>query len=214
MKKKDSNTNFVNADLIIIDAHALAYRAYYALVQQDLRDADGKPTGAIYGFFRMLFKLLNEYKPKYVAITWDPPEKTFRHEVYQEYKANRKPMPEDLIYQIEKIKEILKEIGFPIIISPKYEADDIIGTLVEKFKKKYKIILLTGDKDCYQLLDQNVVMLRGKKGVSEFTVITPEFLNEENGILPEQVPDYMALVGDTSDNIPVQKVLVLKQLPN
>lgn len=205
MKKKDSNTNFINADLIIIDAHALAYRAYYALVQQDLRDADGKPTGAIYGFFRMLFKLLNEYKPKYVAITWDPPEKTFRHEVYQEYKANRKPMPEDLIYQIEKIKEILKEIGFPIIISPKYEADDIVGTLVEKFKKKYKIILLTGDKDCYQLLDQNVVMLRGKKGVSEFTVITPEFLNEENGILPEQVPDYMALVGDTSDNIPGAK---------
>ena len=206
MKKKNDSlkTNF-QADFIIVDAHALAYRAYYALVQQDLRDTDGKPTGAIYGFFRMLFKLLNEYKPKYIAITWDPPEKTFRHEVYQEYKANRKPMPDDLIYQIEKIKEILKEIGFPIIISPKYEADDIIGTLVEKFKNKYKIILLTGDKDCYQLLDQNVVMLRGKKGVSDFTEITTEFLKKENGILPEQVPDYMALVGDTSDNIPGAK---------
>lgn len=193
------------ADLIIVDAHALAYKAYYALLQQNLKNSDGMPTGAIYGFFRMLFKLLNEYKPKYIAITWDPPEKTFRHEIYTEYKANRKPMPDDLIYQIETIKEFLKKIGFPIIISNNYEADDIIGTLVEKFKNKYKIILLTGDKDCYQLLDKNVLMLRGTKGVSEFIEITLDYLKKENGITPEEVPDYMALVGDTSDNIPGAK---------
>ncbi|GIX42338.1 MAG: DNA polymerase I [Leptospiraceae bacterium] len=203
--KTKQNNSLKQADLIIIDAHALAYKAYYALLQQNLRNSDGMPTGAIYGFFRMLFKLLNEYKPKYVAITWDPPEKTFRHEIYTEYKANRKPMPDDLSYQIEVIKEFLKKIGFPIIISPNYEADDIIGTLVEKFKDKYKIILLTGDKDCFQLLGKNVIMLRGRKGVSEFIEITPEFLMEENGITPEQVPDYMALVGDTSDNIPGAK---------
>ncbi len=205
--KKEAITNVVknSADIIIIDAHALAYRAYYALVSQNLKNSDGIPTGAIYGFFRMLFKLLNEYKTKYIAITWDPQEKTFRHEIYDQYKSNRKPMPDDLIYQIEIIKEFLKKIGFPIIVSPKYEADDIIGTLVEKFKKKYKIILLTGDKDCYQLLDNNVIMLRGKKGVSEFIEITPASLKQELGIEPIQIPDYMALVGDSSDNIPGAK---------
>lgn len=202
LQTQKTHKEYHQADFIIIDAHALAYKAYYALAQQNLKNADGMPTGAIYGFFRMLFKLLNEYKPEYVAITWDPPVKTFRHEIYKDYKANRKPMPEDLIYQIEVIKEFLKKIGFPIIIRNHYEADDIIGTLVEKFKKKYKIILLTGDKDCYQLLDENVIMLRGKKGVSDFTEINVEFLNKELEILPSQVTDYMALVGDSSDNIP------------
>ncbi len=189
-------------DFLIIDAHALAYKAYYALLQQNFKDSEGRPTGAVYGFFRMLFKILNEYKPKKIAITWDPPDKTFRHSLYKDYKANRKPMPEDLIYQIEVIKEFLKEIGFPIILSPINEADDIMGTLVEKFKKNYKIILLTGDKDCYQLLDKNVIMLRGKKGVSEFQEITESFVVKELGILPEQVPDYLGIVGDSSDNIP------------
>lgn len=189
-------------DFLIIDAHALAYKSYYALMQQNFKDSEGQPTGAIYGFFRMLFKILNEYHPKKVAITWDPPEKTFRHTMYQEYKANRKPMPEDLIYQIEVIKEFLKEIGFPIILSPPYEADDIMGTFVERFKKSYKIILLTGDKDCYQLLDKNVIMLRGKKGVTKFQEITEEFVEKELGIRPEQVTDYLGIVGDSSDNIP------------
>lgn len=196
--KKSKNS----IDLIILDAHALAYKAYYALLQQNLKNSEGQPTGAVYGFFRMLFKILNEYRPKLIAITWDPPQKTFRHNLYKEYKANRRPMPEDLIFQIEVIKEFLKEIGFPIIILADYEADDIIGTLVEKFNKKYKIILITGDKDCYQLLNKNVIMLRGKKGVSEFQEITEEFVKSELGILPEQVPDYLAIVGDASDNIP------------
>ncbi|MFN3605223.1 MAG: DNA polymerase I [Leptonema sp. (in: bacteria)] len=189
-------------EFIIIDAHALAYRAYYALIQQNFKNSEGQPTGAIYGFFRMLFKVLNDYKPKRIAITWDPPDKSFRHYIYKEYKSNRKPIPEDLIYQIEVIKSFLKEIGFPIILSSNYEADDVMGTLVEKFKKKYKIILITGDKDCYQLLDKNIIMLRGKKGVSEFQEISIKTLQEELGVLPEQIPDYLAIVGDSSDNIP------------
>ncbi|MCS7204734.1 MAG: DNA polymerase I [Leptospiraceae bacterium] len=204
-KKGTPKKEITSADLVIIDAHALAYRAYYALIQQNFRNLDQTPTWAVYGFFRMLFKILNDYKPKYIAITWDSIEKTFRHQIYQEYKSHRKPMPEDLIYQVEMIKDFLKKIGFPIILVNGFEADDIIATLVEKFKSKYYILLFTGDKDCFQLLDSNVKMLRGKKGVSEFVEFTVEILKDEYGILPEQVVDYMALVGDESDNVPGAK---------
>ncbi len=198
MKQQDSK-------FIIVDAHAMAYRAYYALLNQNLRNSSGQPTGAVYGFFRMLFKLLNDYNPEYIAITWDPPNKTIRHQIFNEYKSHRKPMPDDLIFQIEKIKDILKKIGFPIIISQNYEADDIIGTLVKKFSEKFKIIIISGDKDCFQLLNSSTIMLRGKKGVTEFTEITPEFVKEELGVETTQIPDYLALTGDSSDYIPGAK---------
>lgn len=203
--KKQIQKEKTRGDFLIIDAYAMAYRAYYALLSQNLRNQDGNPTWAVFGFFRMLFKILGDYKPKYVAITWDSPQKTFRYDFYQEYKANRKPMPEDLIYQIEVIKDLLKKIGFPVILVDGYEADDIIGTLVHKFRKLYKMILITGDKDCFQLLDENVIMLRGKKGVSEFVEITPETVRKEWGVGIQQVIDFLALTGDESDNIPGAK---------
>ncbi|KAB2929488.1 MAG: DNA polymerase I [Leptonema illini] len=192
-------------DLLVIDAHALAYRAYYAMSGQNLLNAEGQPTGAIHGFFRMFFKLLQSHRPTKTAVTWDPSGLTFRNELYSEYKAHRSPMPEDLRFQIDEIKEVLKEAGFSILISPGHEADDIMGALAARFGKKHRVLLLTGDKDCFQLLNKNVHMLRGTKGVSEFIEIDPDWVKSELGVSVKQIPDYMGLVGDTSDNIPGAK---------
>lgn len=192
-------------DLLVIDAHALAYRAYYAMSGQNLMNAEGQPTGAIHGFFRMFFKLLQNYRPAKVAVTWDPSGPTFRNEIYPEYKAHRSPMPEDLRFQIDEIKELLEKAGFSILVAPGYEADDIMGALAGRFGRDRRVLLLTGDKDCFQLLNQNVHMLRGMKGVTEFIEIDPDWVQSELGVSVKQVPDYMALVGDASDNIPGAK---------
>lgn len=188
--------------MLVVDAHALAYRAYYAISGHNLLNAEGQPTGAIHGFFRMFFKLLQSHRPARTAVTWDPSGPTFRNELYADYKAHRSPMPEDLRYQIDEIKQMLKEVGFPALILPGYEADDIMGSLAARFGKKQRILLLTGDKDCFQLLSKNVHMLRGTKGVSEFIEIDPDWVQSELGVDVKQIPDYMALVGDSADNIP------------
>lgn len=193
-------------DLLVIDGHAMAYRAYYAMQGQNLtHPGTGNPTGAIYGFFRMLYKLLLSNDPPMTVIAFDPPGGTFRNETYSEYKATRKPMPEDLRWQIDEIKDLIKNIGFALLEIPGYEADDVMGSLGKKFGKKNKVVLITGDKDCFQLLTKNVSMLRPKKGVTEFIDIGPDWVKEEMGISVEQVIDYMGLVGDTSDNIPGAK---------
>ncbi|MCB1309136.1 MAG: DNA polymerase I [Leptospiraceae bacterium] len=193
-----------NVGLLIIDAHAMAYRAYYALQHQNLtHPATGQPTFAIFGFFRMLFKLLADYAPQNVAVVWDPPGgASFRNDMYDQYKANRKPMPDDLRHQIDEIKELLDKTGFPLLQIGGYEADDVMGSLAARFGKKMKVFLISGDKDCYQLLSKNVKMLRGAKGVTEFIEIDPDWVKQELGIDIKQVTDYMGLVGDSSDNIP------------
>jgi len=192
--------------LMIIDAHAMAYRAYYAMQGQNLtHPVTGQPTTAIFGFFRMLFKLLLEYRPALTAITWDAPGGSFRNEQFTEYKATRKPMPDDLRYQIDEIKELARRCGFALIEEKGLEADDLMGALSVRYGKGRPVILLTGDKDCYQLLNKNVKMLRGTKGVSEFVVIDPEWVKKELGVAVDEIPDYMALVGDASDNIPGAK---------
>ena len=194
------------SSLMIIDAHAMAYRAYYAMLGQNLaHPVTGQSTTAIFGFFRMFFKLLLEYKPEYTAVTWDAPGGSFRNQMYTEYKAHRKPMPDDLKYQIDEIKEIIGKCGFPVLQEKGYEADDLMGALSVRFGKKQKVIILTGDKDCYQLLNNNVHMLRGVKGVSEFTEINPDWVKSELGVDVKEIPDYMALIGDASDNIPGAK---------
>ncbi len=191
---------------LIIDAHAMAFRAYYAFQGQNLTNpTTGQPTGAIFGFFRMLFKVLADYRPEHVAVTWDPPGPTFRSKLFSDYKATRKPMPEDLRGQIDEIKELSAACGFRNLEEKGFEADDVMGSLAERFGKTEKIILLTGDKDCYQLLSKNVIMLRGVKGVTGFTQIDPDWVKTEVGVTPAQIIDYMALVGDSSDNIPGAK---------
>ncbi|GBF50039.1 DNA-directed DNA polymerase [Leptospira ryugenii] len=190
--------------LLIIDGHALAFRAYFAFAASQLKNSlTGAPSGAVFGFWRMLFKLLQDEKVSHIAFTFDPGTRLQRNDLYEPYKAQRKPMPEDLKPQLREIYEMISQLGFPMYKMDGIEADDIIGSLCKKFKKEFdQIVILSSDKDLYQILDSNIHMLRGKKGVSEFEHIDPEWVKTNIGITKEQVPDYMGLVGDTSDNIP------------
>ena len=198
----DTPKDLSTSNLLILDAHAAAYRAYYALAGAGLFDAEsGSPTNAIYGFFRMFFKLMVDQKPDFCVVVWDPPGPNFRNRLYDQYKANRKPMPDDLRSQIEEMKDLLARSGFQNICILDVEADDVIGALSKKFNLA-SVTLVTADKDCYQLLDKKVSMLKNRKGVSEFTRIDPEWVRLNLGIEISQVVDYMGLVGDTSDNIP------------
>jgi len=198
MKKKNIKK------LMIIDGHAFAFRSYFAFSASNLTNSKtGLPSGAVFGFFRMLFKLLQDFNVSHIAVTFDPGTRLDRHDIMESYKATRKPMPEDLRPQIKEIIEILNFIEFPVLKIDHKEADDIIGTLCTKFKgESEEILILSGDKDLYQVLSSNVHMLRGKKGVSEFQKIDPEWVETEIGITTAQVTDYMALLGDSSDNIP------------
>ncbi|MDZ4725497.1 MAG: DNA polymerase I [Leptospira sp.] len=190
--------------LLIIDGHALAFRAYFAFAASNLKNSiTGLPSGAVFGFWRMLFKLLQDEKVSHIAFTFDPGTRLHRNDMYEAYKAQRKPMPEDLKPQLKEIYEMISALEFPMYKLDGIEADDIIGSLCKKFAKDFdQIVILSSDKDLYQVLDKNIHMLRGKKGVSEFEHINPEWVKTNIGITKEQVTDYMGLVGDTSDNIP------------
>lgn len=196
--KKDSKKN-----LFIVDGHALAYRAHYALINQHLQNKDGEPTETLFGFFRMLAKLLYDWQPDSLLIVFDPPEKNFRHELFPEYKATRKKTPDELKTQIEQIKTILPQAGFPVLIPQKAEADDLIASIVGAKEKDYQeIFLVSGDKDLFALLSQKTKLLRAKKGFSDFLVIDKEYIKENIGITPNMVVDFMAITGDSSDNVP------------
>ncbi|MCB1171948.1 MAG: DNA polymerase I [Leptospiraceae bacterium] len=190
--------------LLIVDGHAMAYRAYYSMQQQNMTHPQtGQPSGAVFGFFRMLMKLSFDEKTSHTVIVWDPPGgRSFRNDLYKEYKANRKPMPDDMRHQIDEIRNLAEQCGFANLMQPGYEADDVIGHLCQAASGSYKVRILSGDKDLYQLLTKEISMLRPVKGVTEFTEITPGWVKEELGIEIKQVIDYMALTGDSTDNIP------------
>ncbi|NUM40596.1 MAG: DNA polymerase I, partial [Leptospiraceae bacterium] len=190
--------------LLIIDGHSFVFRAYYAFQATGLKNPiTGEPSGAVFGFFRMLFKLIQDYAPTHIAIPFDPGTPLERNKIYENYKATRKPMPEDLKPQVKKVQEICTKIGFPVLRIDGQEADDIIATLCKHFgKPENEVLLFSGDKDMYQLLNQHVKMLRGKKGVSEFLEIDSDWVKNEIGVTPSQITDYIAIVGDSSDNIP------------
>jgi len=190
--------------LMIFDGHALVFRAYYAFQTANLTNSITKaPSGAVFGFFRMFFKLLEDFTPTHVALTFDPGTPLERAKIYEAYKANRQPMPEDLRPQVVEILEILNYIGFTILQVEGIEADDIIATICKKYSQKQnEIFIFSGDKDLFQLLNANIKLLRGKKGASEFLVIDEAWVKKELGISPTQIPDYMGIVGDSSDNIP------------
>lgn len=189
--------------LFAIDGHALCYRAYYAFIKNPLTNSRGQNISAIFGFARMLIKLIQEEKPDYLVVAFDPPNKTFRFEMFPEYKANRLKMPDDLRPQIDEIKRMVAELGIPVIESPEHEADDVLGSIAKKYaSQNLKVVLVTGDKDAYQLVDDNIIIYANKKGITEHEMYDRVAIAEKLGITPEQVIDYMALVGDTSDNIP------------
>ncbi|MBN2158774.1 MAG: DNA polymerase I [Spirochaetes bacterium] len=189
--------------LFIVDGHALCYRAYFAFIRNPLINSEGQNTSAIFGFARMLLKLIADQKPDYLAVAFDPPQKSFRFALYPEYKANRQKMPDDLRSQIDEIKQMIEVLGITRIEEADFEADDVLGTVARKYgSDDLEVMLVTGDKDAYQLVNEHVKIYANKKGISEYELYTEKEIEEMLGVRPEQVIDYMALTGDTSDNIP------------
>jgi len=187
--------------LVLIDGNALLYRAFYAL--PPLTNTKGVPTGAIYGFTRMLIKLLREEKPDYLACAFDKGKKTFRHKRWEEYKITRPKMPQDLVSQISLVKKILEGFGVPVFEDEKYEADDILATLAKKGEKMgLKVEILTSDKDIFQIVSPSVFILRPKKGITHTQRFDEKRIKEEFGVSPSEVVDFLSLAGDPSDNIP------------
>lgn len=186
---------------ILIDGNALLYRSFYAL--PPLTNSEGVPTGAVYGFTRMLMKLLREEQPAYIACAFDKGRKTFRHRKWKEYKATRPRMPEDLASQIPLTKEVLKGFGIPFFENEEYEADDLLATLAKKGEKMdLRIEILTADKDALQTVSSSICVLRPRKGITDIRRFDEKEVKKQYGVSPSQIPDFLALVGDTSDNIP------------
>lgn len=183
--------------IVLVDGSSYLFRAYHALPY--LTNSKGEPTGAILGIINMLKKLPTRYKTDYVAVIFDPKGKTFRHDMYPEYKANRKAMDDELRVQIQPLHEIIKKMGFPVIIEDGVEADDVIGTLaVELEKQGHEVVISTGDKDMAQLVTENVTLFDSmKNATTDISMVIEKF-----GVRPDQIIDYLALMGDSSDNIP------------
>ena len=183
--------------LYLVDGMSHIYRAYHAV--QGLTNAKGLPTNAVYGFTNMLRKLIDEEKPDYLGIAMDLAGPTVRHEQYEEYKATRRPAPEDLIEQLPYITRVCEVLRIPLLSYPKYEADDVIGTLVRQaVDQGLEVVIVTIDKDMFQLVSDRVVVLDTRNG----TRIDPEGVEEKFGVPPQRVVDVLSLVGDSSDNIP------------
>ena len=183
--------------IVLVDGSSYLFRAFHAL--PNLTNNHGEPTGAILGVINMLKKLPTAYDTDYVAVIFDPKGKSFRNDIYPEYKANRKAMDENLRVQIAPLHDIIKKMGFPLIIKDGVEADDVIGTLSEKLKNQgHQVIISTGDKDMAQLVDESVLLYDSMKNVTtDIAQVIEKF-----GVRPNQIIDYLALMGDSSDNIP------------
>lgn len=189
--------------LILIDGMALIFKAYFAFMRNPLSSKKGEPTSAIFGFLSQLFKIMEDTKPDYIAVALDSKEPTFRHKIYSEYKANRDMIPEDLIPQIARIQEIISALNIMTYRLPGYEADDIIGTILKKTSKQgIESIAVTPDKDYIQLIDENLFVIKPGKSNEDLAFYNYDKVVTEYGFKPEQMIDFLALVGDLSDNIP------------
>lgn len=189
--------------LIIIDGNALLHRAWHAL--PPLQTRDGQLVNAVYGFTMILFKVIRQIKPDYVVAAFDREEATFRHEEYEDYKAGREEQPDELYDQIPYLYDLLEAFGIPVLDKKGYEADDIIGTVVrdkDLSKKNVQSLILTGDLDALQLVDENTRVYTMKRGISDTVIYDPAKVEERYGLRPDQMIDYKALRGDPSDNIP------------
>lgn len=194
-----------NRLIVLLDAHAIIHRAYHAL--PDFMSSKGEPTGALYGLSNMIIKIIDELKPDYIFACYDLPQKTFRHIAYEEYKAGRAKTDEALITQLKNSRQIFEAFNIPIFDSPGFEADDLLGTFVERFKDeikkgKIKIIIASGDMDTMQLVYKDKVLVYTlKKGITDTVLYDEEKVIERFGFKPEFLPDYKGLRGDPSDNI-------------
>ncbi|HJD05314.1 MAG TPA: DNA polymerase I [Candidatus Onthoplasma faecipullorum] len=183
---------------VIIDGNSLINRAFYGL--PPLKSLSGKQCGAVYGFVNMMISVITQEKPKYLVCVFDAGKHTFRHDMYAEYKGTREGMPEDLHEQLLTLKELLKAMGIEILEIPEIEADDIIGSLTRKFNEEF--MLISGDKDLLQLIDDHVTVWLTQKGISSVLKVDRKVLKEEFNIEPYQVIELKAIMGDASDNIP------------
>ena len=181
----------------IVDGSAYIYRAYHAIAP--LTNSKGLPTNAVFGFVNMLRRLLKDKNPSFVCVAFDSRGPVFRHDMYPDYKANRPAMPEDLWYQISYIKSVVKGFNVPLLEEPEFEADDIIASLAVKMSEQgHDVVIVSGDKDLLQLVSDKVVMWDPMKD----KVMDPAMVEEKYGVSIDQLLDYFALIGDSSDNVP------------
>ncbi len=185
--------------LILIDGNSLLNRAYYAMTV--FMTKDGLPTNGIFGFIKLLFKIIEDEHPTHLAVAFDVHAPTFRHKLYGDYKGTRKPMPEELVKQVPVLKDLLRAMQICMVELEGYEADDVIGTLAGSFENMQTLIY-TGDRDAYQLVGENVDVCFTKKGVSDLDRLTAENFTEKTGLQPWQIIEEKAIMGDSSDNIP------------
>ncbi len=187
------------APIVLVDGSSYLYRAFHAMQQADLRTSDGRPTGAIRGVTSMLRKLKKDYPDSVITVVFDAKGKTFRDDLYEEYKSHRPPMPDELREQIEPIHNIVRAMGLPLLIIDNVEADDVIGTLAQQSsEQKMPVVISTGDKDMAQLVNDHVTLVNTMTD----TTLDPAGVEQKFGVPPELIIDFLALMGDSSDNIP------------
>ncbi|MBN1479077.1 DNA polymerase I [candidate division KSB1 bacterium] len=187
----------------LIDGMALAYRVYFAFARNPLINSKGENVSAVYGFTNTLLNILDNENPDYFAVVFDTPEPTFRHKLYAEYKAQRAEMPHDMIDQLPRLREMLDVLKIPVVEKPGFEADDIIGTYARlASEQNIETIIVSGDKDMMQLVNEHVKMLNPKGGGQDPEWLDAQAVEEKTGLPPSKIIDYLALMGDSSDNIP------------
>ena len=189
--------------LLLIDGHSMAYRAFFALPVDAFSTANGQHTNAVYGFSNMLMALIKEEKPTHIAVAFDVSRKTFRTEKFPEYKATRSATPEEFRSQIPLIHQVLKAMNINEYSLEGFEADDLLATISKvAVSDGFEVLICTGDRDSFQLVTEQITILYPKKGVSEMARMTPDAVVEKYGLTPAQYPDFAALRGDLSDNLP------------
>src|SRR4051794_26444070 len=189
--------------LLLLDGHSLAYRAFFALPVENFSTTTGQPTNAVYGFTSMLINILRDEQPTHLAVAFDVGRKTFRSEIFADYKANRSESPTDFRGQVSLVQEVLAALHVPVITAEGFEADDVIATLtVQAVEHGMDVLIATGDRDALQLVNEHVTVLYPRKGVSDMTRFTPGEVEAKYGLTPAQYPDFAALRGDPSDNLP------------
>lgn len=189
--------------LLLIDGNALMHRAFFAL--PPLNSRLGIPTNLIYGFFMMVYKATTDFKPNYVIICFDTPKPTFRKELSKTYQAHRPKVADGFKEQVPYVKQLLDEAGIARMEKEGFEADDVIGTLATKYKETLRVLILTGDKDIMQLVDNNVYVITPKVGITTTMLYDINEVRNKLGVEPSKIPDYKALAGDPSDNYPGAK---------
>ncbi|MFJ3245811.1 DNA polymerase I [Streptomyces sp. NPDC086782] len=202
-KKTDTTPGGARPRLMLMDGHSLAYRAFFALPAENFTTATGQPTNAIYGFASMLANTLRDEEPTHFAVAFDVSRKTWRSAEFTEYKANRSKTPDEFKGQVELIGELLDAMNASRFAVEGFEADDVIATLATQAEAEgFEVLIVTGDRDSFQLVSEHTTVLYPTKGVSELTRFTPEKVVEKYGLTPAQYPDFAALRGDPSDNLP------------